>query len=363
MFPDDSKDRIDCLADMTIEKLISAGMNLDYVIEIVSKIYTASKLDWRFEDIESRVFSIHRENIAVNLNPKLTMQEKVERWLRSNTSNKGCYSDVTCSLLVCYSDLGLNSPNDKTACRMAFRRLVEKGKLEPVRNRSGVYRYLNGNMTEIDYINADTTPFNIKYPLGVHELVETYKKSLVVVAGEPNAGKTAFLLNLAWKNKSLNPNYFSTDMGGPELNIRLNKFGHPLQDWKSVRFFEKSGDFKDVVDPNGLNIIDYLEVSKDFFEIGGMLTEIYNKLNDGVAVVAIQKPPGRDTGVGGARTLDKARLYMSIEPGILKIVKGKLWRQDCVNPNGMWCKWTLGGGCNFKVMPDPSTADNWRRSS
>lgn len=343
--------------------MTKAGAPLDHICEIVKKLYLYDKEDFTEEEIENEVFRWRGENLGKGYDETESMQVRVEEWVASNTSNKGCYSDVTCLLLVCYSDLGLTTPNQKAACRMAFKRLVERGVLEPVRNRSGVYRYLNGKMDEIDFINVDTTPFPIKYPLGVHELVNTYKKSLVVLAGEPNAGKTAYLLNLAWKNKDLSPVYFSSEMGAAELNIRLNKFNHPLDEWKKIRFIAKASDFKDVLDKNGLNIIDYLEVSKDFYEIGGMLTDIFNNLEDGVAVVAIQKPPGRDTGVGGARTLDKARLYLSIEPGILKIVKGKLWRNETINPNGMYIKWTLGAGARFTIMPDSNTADEWRRST
>ena len=90
-----------------------------------------------------------------------------------------------------------------------------------------------------------------------------------------------------------------------------------------------------------------------------MLTDIFNALDGGIAVVGLQKPAGRDTGVGGARTLDKARLYMAIEPGVLKIVKGKLWRQEHINPNGMYVKWLLGGGANFKIEKD-NNGDDWR---
>jgi len=362
MLTDNSSTPKELLREKTIHSLLQAGMPPDEVVEVVTKMYIADKDDWDREYIESMVFSIFQETIYSNPNPKQTMQVRVENWLHSNTSNNQIYQDLLVSLLVCYYDLGLKTPQEKASCRMAFKRLVELGKLEPKRNRSGIYRWINGRMEEIDFFNVDTTPYPIKYPLGVHEYVETYKKSLVVLAGEPNAGKTAYLLNLAWKNKDKHPLYFSSEMGAAELQIRLKKFNHLLSDWKDIRFISKSSDFRDVVDPNGLNIIDYLEVSKDFYEIGGLLTDIFNTLKDGVAVVGIQKPVGRDTGVGGARTLDKARLYLAIEPGILKIVKGKLWRQDCVNPNGMTVKWTLAAGANFKIMPDPATGDDWRRA-
>ena len=348
------------LREIAMNHLTQGGATIEQTCEIIKKMYMADKEDFTDEHIENQVLIWHEVNLEDQNKDGKTIRVRVEDWLTSNTSNNGSDSFVTCLLHDCYLDLGLKTPNDRTACRMAFKRLVEAGKLEPVRNRSGMYRYMNGKMEEIDFMGADVTPFPIKYPLGVHEYVETYKKSLVVLAGEPNAGKTAYLLNLAWKNKDKHPIYFSSEMGAAELQIRLKKFNHLLSDWKDIRFISKSSDFRDVIDPNGLNIIDYLEVAKDFYEIGGLLTDIFNTLKDGIAVVGIQKPIGRDVGVGGARTLDKARLYLAIEPGLLKIVKGKLWRQDCVNPNGMTVKWTLAAGANFKIMPDPATGDDWR---
>ena len=61
---------------------------------------------------------------------------------------------------------------------------------------------------------------------------------------------------------------------------------------------------------------------------------------------------GRDEGLGGMRSLEKARLYMAMEPGKLKIVKAKNWRNNEINPNGLVRRYRLGGGCNFKADGD-----------
>ena len=354
------------LRETTIIRLIKAGAPIEDIVDVTRKLYIADDEDWDEEFVKNEVYQYQELHLQGSGDPKKSIQAEVEDWLHSYISYKGCNSNVTCLSLVCnlfdcYRDLGYVNPKQKTACRVAFKRLVERGKLEPIRNRSGLYRYINGQMEEIDFLNADTTPFDIKFPLGVHEFVNLYQKSLVVLAGEPNAGKTAYLLNVARKNQNDHKTiYFSSEMGAAELQIRLKKFNMPLEHWQKTRFIAKSGDFKDVLDPNGLNIIDYLEVAKDFYEIGGMLTDIFNVLDKGIAVVGLQKPAGRDTGIGGARTLDKARLYMSIEPGILKIVKGKIWRQECVNPNGMSIWWTLTGGANFHILQD-NDGSEWRK--
>jgi hypothetical protein len=346
--------------EYAIFRMFAGGACALDVEDIVRKLLIADHEDWTEEQIKKEVEICHGLHLQEGADGPRGIRAKVEGWLESNKSNIDVTGLLRVSLRDCYGDLGFKTPNEKSMCRMAFKRLTEKGILEQVPNQVGVYRTVNGHLESLDFMNADTEPFHVKFPLGVHEYVTLYKKSLVVLAGEPNAGKTAFLLNTAWKNIDLEPKYFSSEMGAAELQIRLKKFPHDLRAWQRVKFFAKTSDFPKVIDPNGLNIIDYLEVAKDFYEIGGLLTDIFNALDTGVAVVAIQKPAGRDFGVGGARTLDKARLYMAIEPGILKIVKGKIWRNDHINPNGMWVKWLLGGGANFKILPETEGGENWR---
>jgi len=340
---------------------LKAGAPIDDVIDVLRKLYIADKEDWDEEFVRNEVYGYQELQLQGGSPGKKSIRNEVEDWLTSNISNNHLYKNFTCSLQLCYLDLGLKNPSEKASCRMAFKRLVEIGKLEPLQNRSGMYRYIDRKIEELDFMNADTTPFDIKFPFGVHEMVIIYNKSLIVIAGEPNAGKTAYLLNVARKNMDDHKiNYFSSEMGAAELQVRLKEFNMPLSNWQKCRFAAKSGDFKNVIDPNGFSIIDYLEVKKDFYEVGGILTDIFDTLDRGVAVVGIQKPMGRDTGIGGEGTLDKARLYMAIEPGKLKIVKGKIWRQKCVNPNGMSIRWTLGGGANFKVIKD-NDGSEWRR--
>ena len=358
-------DEVQCKINKTqreyaIFRMFAGGAPLIDVIDIVRKLMIADQEDFTEEEIKEEVEKCQGLHLQEGDDGPRKVQAEVEGWVESNRSNKLVTASLLISLQECYRDLDFRTPNKKASCRVAFGRLVEKGILEQVTNRAGIYRCVNGHIDVLDFMNADTEPFHVKFPLGIHEYVTLYKKSLVVLAGEPNAGKTAFCLNIARKNMDLAPNYFSSEMGAAELQVRLKKFPFPLESWRGIKFFAKSSDFPKVIDPNGLNIIDYLEVSKDFYEIGGLLTDIFNALNKGVAVVAIQKPQGRDTGVGGARTLDKARLYLSIEPGILKIIKGKIWRNENINPNGMWVKWLLGGGANFKIIPEIEGGNDWR---
>jgi hypothetical protein len=324
--------------------LVKTGNSDDYIRQTLIAIMSS----WGEHDnqwIENKISSAMKRDLRRNS----SLSQEVRDWV--------VCTDGVFSVKSCESVCNCVNKNDKATVRHELKRLRDEGIIEKANDkRDGLYRLRDTRADEIDFMNAETNPVNIRWPMGCHELVSIFPKSLVVVAGEPNAGKTAFLLNTAWKNKdSFNVNYFSSEMGDSELKIRLEKFGHTLDKWKKIKFLWKTGNFHDVIDPNGLNIIDYLEVFKDFFEAGGLLTEIHNSLNKGIAVVAIQKPKGRETGIGGERTLDKARLYLSISSGVLTIVKGKIWVDDMLNPNGMYINFKLGGGANFH------TEGPWKR--
>jgi hypothetical protein len=68
--------------------------------------------------------------------------------------------------------------------------------------------------------------------------------------------------------------------------------------------------------------------------------------------VTLQKNKGRDTGVGGDRSLEKPRLYLSLEKGKAKIIVGKNWSSDYVNPVGLELDYKLVQGCKFIIEKD-----------
>ena len=181
-------------------------------------------------------------------------------------------------------------------------------------------------------------------------------KNIIVVAGESNAGKSAFLLNIAAKNMiDHKVFYFSSEMGGAELKERLQNFNEkmPFKMWEHCTFIERANDFDIAIRPDDINIIDFLEIHDEFYKIGGFIKKIFDKLNKGIAVIAIQKNKGRDDGLGGARSIEKARLYLSMRPGAIKIVKAKNWVSGLINPNGLEKQFKLAKGMIF------SDASNW----
>ena len=128
-----------------------------------------------------------------------------------------------------------------------------------------------------------------------------------------------------------------------------------IDDWH-FDAHSRSRDFHDVVIPDFVNIIDFLEVSEDFWKVNAKLTAITEKVGTGLAIVALQKKEGALLGRGDSFSLERPRLYLSMDAplgnGKLTIVKGKSWANPKVNPNGLTLKYEISGGCEFKVTRD-----------
>lgn len=207
------------------------------------------------------------------------------------------------------------------------------------------------NANKIDYINANPdNVYKVIWPLGLENYVNLFPRNIAIVAGASNAGKTAFLLNLAYDNRLAHRvRYLSSEMGPEELRLRLELFNFPMTDWQAIEFWDRSADFAPMIDPDAFNIVDFLEIYDNFYAIGAEIKQIYDRLKTGIAVVAIQKKSDSQYARGGEFTLEKARLYVSIDPGVCKIIKGKNWAQPGVNPKDMEFHYRLVQGCRFLV--------------
>ncbi|MEW5980157.1 MAG: bifunctional DNA primase/polymerase [Acidobacteriota bacterium] len=248
-------------------------------------------------------------------------------------------------------DLGLSTRVDKGTRSKILSRLAEDGLIERWGEKNGVFRRLEKNCNFIEWESADVkNTFPIYWPFELERFVTIYPKNVVVVAGDQNAGKTAFLLNVVQKNLVQYDgriHYFSSEMGPEELRLRIDKFGLPDKFWRGARFWDRSTRFADVIVPDAINIIDFLEVSDKFYAAGGEIREIFDKLHKGIAIIAIQKAAGKELGRGAEFALEKPRLYLSMDHNRLKIMKAKNWATKGQNPNGMTFDFKLVEGCRF----------------
>lgn len=247
-------------------------------------------------------------------------------------------------------DLGITEPS----ARMERTKILEKFVAEKILSREGkrrgVYRPYKKELDVMDFINADDSFLPIWLPMEIHNMVGTLPGNIIVLAGEPNAGKTAVILNIIKNNMhKFNIHYFNSEMAEMELKVRLSKFSDitPSQ-WK-FNAYSRDRDFADVVfkGEKSLNIIDFLEVHDDFYLVGEKIKQIHAALDGAIAIIAIQKNKGAEMAVGGNRTMEKARLVVNVEPGKFKITKAKNFVNPEMNPNGATCRWKLVNGCRF----------------
>lgn len=266
--------------------------------------------------------------------------DRVARKERNLMKELDCYigdTDGGWAVTDCYKALQVVTTEDKTAIRVGINR--RKGKtIEKYGDRDGWYRKIK---TDIQFITfdddeKDEDPFPIKLPLGLNDLVEISEGNIIVVAGEFNAGKTLFMLNVLQMNKNRVPvRYITSEMSKSEFKKRFKGFTSiPRDFWKQddmTDYVRQSMDFHTILKPDGINIIDYVEfIGADFTQGAEIMRLIHDALNKGVAIVAVQKKTGAALPRSGDLILEKARLGISLskmpgkeEKGVAEVLKAK----------------------------------------
>ncbi len=325
--------------------LARGGMSEDNMVKTLGHIGAACVPPFDEKEILAKV----RSAMTRNSDRERPIAESVREWVLS-TGGRFLSSDI-------YRDLQLTTRKEKKACSMALSRLKDEELIEKHGDRAGVFRVIDKNCDTIDFLSVVADPIVLKWPIeGLENMVEIFPGNIIVIAGEPNTGKTAFVLSLIYLNQKRHDiHYFSSEMGGREIRKRLLMFEDMnLTEWK---FHAKERYTLDSIEPDAVNVIDFLEIHDNFFEVGGKLKQIHDKLNKekGIAIVALQKNRGTDFGLGGQRGMEIPRLYLTISSefpgGRFKIEKAKNWATT-TNPNQYSVKFKLIGGCHFVLDGD-----------
>jgi len=292
------------------------------------------------------------KELTVFLDSALKRAATRERSLSQEVRDWVCLQNGYIFSTDVYSCLQLSTREDKKNVHIILRRMCDEGLIERYGNRSGCFRVIDTNMEEIDYKNAQAEYLDIKMPFQEERYMRLSQKNIAIIAGTPDSGKTCYLLNFAKLNMDkFDVYYFSSEMGAQELRGRMEKFDYPIDDWK-LKAFERCASFSDVIKPDAINIIDFLEISKDFYLVAELIKDIFNKLRKGIAFIAMQKDFGAPYGRGKSFGMEKARLYLSIEKHVLKMVKAKNWVNGEINPNDMQLHFKIRNGCDFYTIRD-----------
>lgn len=270
------------------------------------------------------------------------------------------------------ADIGIGSDKGKATRREYLHRLVKEKFLEKHPYKEGSYRYINKEVSRIDMKADPKNILNLNWPKDIEngtgfglEHVKIYPKSIVIVAGVSNKGKTTFCLNFMVENMDNYPVlYMTNEMSDEEFVGRMRYF-----DWVDIynaegelKFepIERYENWQDVIQPDSINIIDYLDPGENPYYIGVLIDQIKQRLNKGIAVIAIQKKiftgtkkdgtkyqVKSDYGTGGQYSEHRARLVLHIEPNELFIKKCKSWHTK--NPNEKRYKFKIAqGGAKFQ---------------
>lgn len=249
-------------------------------------------------------------------------------------------------------DLNIKSKEAKKLRLITLEGLVSENKLERVGSKRGYYRPYQMDLTPLKIGKVDSQYIRFWLPFKLHDYVGIMPGNIIIIAGAPNAGKTALIMNIIKNNRHHfnRIDYFNSEAGEEELNLRLSKFdGLSTSDWsEKVNAWERSENFADVIQPGkgNLNVVDFLECHDEFYKMGHYIKEIHSKLKGAIAVIGIQKNANQDNGLGGFRSMEKARLAISMDNGKMKITKAKNFMTE-LNPNGLSADFKLVNGCKF----------------
>jgi hypothetical protein len=284
------------------------------------------------------------------------IQAKIESALKRQTGRDGNLTQQVKDLISMTSGYFRASriyqeiPNgNKISIRVVLSRLVGEV-IERVGKEDGLFRRIEKDEQVIDIRQKSGGEFRLSMPFKLEEKVKILPKNIIIIGGTPDGGKTAFLLNVAMMNRNFHKIFiFTSEMGLDELQERIDLTGIDREEWHGkITTIERSSNFQDLIRPDALNIIDFLELSgDDYLKVGEHIRRIWEKLTTGVCFIAIQKRYGTDLPQGGIGAIEKARLALSFDRGVVKIVKAKNWRDGRSNPNGLEMGFKLINGWQF----------------
>jgi hypothetical protein len=329
--------------------LIKGGCELPFVDETLDILARNSNPPFPESEVRIKIESAlkHAESRQRNIS------EEVRGWA-STTSGHFSTTD-------CHKELQLTTKEQMKAANMALLRLCDglNHLLEKYGDKRGCYRRVENNIEPVNFLTAPTNEFPISLPMGIDNYCNLYPGNIVIVAGSKSAGKTSFLLNIVKDNMTQHEIiYLNSEMGDTEFRKRLELFEDVnLQDWK-FKAYHRASNFADLITPEKkIFIVDFLEVTSDFWKVAQYIQEIHKKLKEGICIIALQKSAGKVLGRGGDFSMEKARLYLTLDyledqkVNRIQIAEAKAWRTNR-NPRGMYRDYKLVNGSIYIPVND-----------
>lgn len=225
--------------------------------------------------------------------------------------------------------------------------LLRRKIIETVGRRHGFYQRVDHGDGLYDWMSAKDDYYPLALPLGLSDLCCVSPGNIVLVAGQTNAGKSTFLHNCNYLNLSCFGGWHSeinlfVSEGGHEIKRRLLGMNPDHDLWnQGLRVRLRRNQFHHAVKDGSLNVIDYLKVHDNFYEVAKKLEKIGAAVPNGCALVGMQMKRGEDTPRGGDFGLEECRLAVALmydretQVRTCRIIKCKFPKNPMCNPEGM----------------------------
>lgn len=277
------------------------------------------------------------------------VKKRLDAWL---VVHKGESFDLD---LVC-RQAEIVSASARNYAAIELSKKVEKGLLE---KRNKVYYYIDSTINIIDWVNApDGNILDITFPYGIDdgsyfgfaENVNVNAGDIIIFAGVSNVGKTTLCLNLLWENMDKYPcTLMGNEYEPSKFKRRVSRMDwhNPLKEDGIPKFelIKRIDNWKDIIRPDNINIIDWINLGDNFYQIGTIIEGIQSKLKSGIAVIALQKDASKVLGLGGAFSEHLSSLYLTMDFGRLSVRKAKDYHGT--NPNGKVYGFDIIAGTKF----------------
>jgi len=297
--------------------------------------------------------SEHSEHFEGNPQAYKNISRLVEKWL---PFHKGETFDLD---TIC-RQLGVTDRDDR---HRVVVRLFHAVEADLLKKDGRLYSYIDKTYKLVPWEMAtgEDDTLDVTWPYG-HEdgsafgfadAVSVSQGDVVVLAGVSNMGKTAFCLNMVVDNMDrYSVTYMGNEIKPAKFARRINRmnWANPIDEEGRPKFetIERHEKWADIIRPDSINIIDWINLGDNFYQIGRIIEGIQERLKMGIAVISIQKSEGKTLGLGGGFSEHLSSLYLTFDFERLHVRKAKEIRPGRPNPNGKDYGFTIvDGGSKF----------------
>jgi len=276
-----------------------------------------------------------------------TLATEVRDWI---DSGNGTFTNTDI-----YQDLKITGRVERQNLSKILKRLADDGLIERDGKKYGKWRIIDRSVMEQCWWEDDGQPLPLKFPLGVEMFVRIFPGNLILLEGQKSQGKSAYALEFCRLNHELfggKALYQNVEMSNSELVQRFLSYQQEdvmsLDDWRNaITVIRQTGDWWDKIEPDGLNVVDYLVEYEKAYMIAEFVWKIHQALKNGIALVTVQRDPYKPYPVGGRGVRDIPRLVLSLMKHRLRIEDAKSFEPTYGNPSGLVRKYKQASWWKF----------------